>query len=208
MKISDNTELITPIKSFGLFEFLRYFLPGFMVIFSIAYYIFPQHITLYGIPGLIAFSLVSGFIINSIGFYKIFPKIREARLNYRRKIKKIGISNIYLHWDIIEMISSERERITFKRRFSFGTAKLDLAFVSIILSGIILFDIISFYLWGISICYYSDIILIKLIFLIFLLISATVLYSDGEKDIKRSYQLGIILAKKYNTNEYEKYLNE
>jgi len=200
---NSKLDMFIPTASFTFFDFLRYLLPGFIFSFSIFGILFQSYITYFNLTFLILIGLSSGFVINSIGLYKLLPQIKNIIKDYRTTISKISnVKKIYLFWDVLDIIMTTREKETFKRRFSIATAKLDLAFIFFLLFIIIIFiRIVSYF--NIQILLQNNLSDMEIGFILFiLLVSTLALYFDGKKDLKRCYQIGLILATKYQTNEF------
>jgi len=178
--------------SFDFYETLRYVLPGLLLIFLLEHVSFPGYWDKFSFPEKLAFGILFGFIIQSFGLYKWVPGSIKIIKKYNEEIKKLTcIDNLYIRGDIIALTVDVRGWKYFKRYFALGAFKLDIVFMLIIFTAYyILSNLMSMI--------YNNLLEIKsIITILSLLVVIYVVRDDGLNDLRRAFNILLILVLKY-----------
>jgi len=116
---------------FGLYESLRYFLPGVLLVFLFAYVALPDYAESYTVAEKLVAGVLVGFIVHSFGMYKCMRGATRTRKEFHQKVKELlaGVSGVYVRWDTALLTITTEERQHCRKYFALGAFKLDMAFV-------------------------------------------------------------------------------
>jgi len=119
---------------FELYESLRYFLPGVLVVFLAGLLCIPPCVADLNLADKLAWGVLTGFLIHSFGMYKCMPGVTTMRKEFHRKVKELlgGVPGIYVRWDTVLLMFTTEERQHCRKYFALGAFKLDMAFVLVI----------------------------------------------------------------------------
>jgi len=191
----DDMKLIGSSKELEFYEILRYFLPGILFVFLFSYLIFPIYVKRFSFAEKLIFGILIGFILHSFTMYKWVPSSSKIREQYSTRINKLleEVDDFYLKRDLVELTMSTTERRYFRRYLGLGAFKLDIVFVLII--------------FGISYAFKTIFArnTINIIFLLFILITIYIVRDDGLNDLRRAFNINLLLISKYKSEgELEK----
>lgn len=115
---------------FELYETLRYFLPGVLLVFLFAYVAFPDPAHRPTLAGLVAGGVLVGFIAHSFGMYKCMPGATTMRKEFHQKVGELvgGVDDVYVRWDTVLLMMTADRRQHCRKYFALGAFKLDMAF--------------------------------------------------------------------------------
>ncbi len=195
----------------SFYEYLRYFMPGFVFVSLIMLLYKDFRLNNYDIVLTLIISLIIGFPINSFGPYKYIPGVNSLRKEFHNRLVNIIFNNthkeipfvlrVYMAWDISSLSMNSMEYSITRRYFGLGTLKLDMAFFLLLSIPILFLKL------------FINTNLFYLISIIALIYLALILIDDGKNDLVRAYNMILIISNKniqqikiYRDNIVHKYI--
>jgi len=173
---------------FELYETLRYFLPGVLLVFLFAYVAFPDCARNFTVAEKLVGGLLIGFIAHSFGMYKWVPGTGRLRTDFRTKTKQLlaGADDPYIRWDAAFLAMTAEQRQQSRKYFALGAFKLDVTLLIILF--VIYYALCS--LWSII----STRILTggQFVVVALLLIVVYVVRDDGLNDLRRAFNIALM----------------
>lgn len=183
---------------FELYETLRYFLPGVLLVFLFAYLGFPEWGENFDVTEKLAAGVLIGFIAHSFGMYKWVPGTSRLRTEFRAKTEELlaGAGELYIRWDAAFLAMTAEELQQYRKYFALGAFKLDMTFV------IILFLIYYVLGLGWSIMSTRTLTAWPCVVVGLLLTVIYVVRDDGLNDLRRSFNIALMgLLKSKNSGD-------
>lgn len=173
---------------FELYESLRYFLPGVLLVFLFTYLAFPECGASYTLAEKLAAGVLVGFVAHSFGMYKWVPGTSPLRTEFRAKTEQLlsGVDDPYVRWDAAFLAMTGDARQQCRKYFALGAFKLDMAFVMIVFLAYYVFGCLS------SIVATGILTARSFVAVAVLLIVIYVVRDDGLCDLRRAFNIALI----------------
>jgi len=187
---------IKATSGFDFYETLRYVLPGLLLVFLFGYIGFPEYGNKFSFSEKVIFGILIGFVMHSFGMYKWIPGSTKIRKDFHDKAEELfaGIGDVYIRWDTTLLTMNIDERQHFRRYFALGAFKLDMVFVMIIF---LISYVISTLLPMTCNTIFS---VVPFVIMFSLLIPIYVVRDDGLNDLRRAFNVMLMVLLKHREN--------